>query len=46
MKINNTMCILSDLTSVQIDSLRNAMPKRQYDFFTTENEIGATSNGR
>jgi hypothetical protein len=46
MNIKNTMCRLSELTSEQIDILRNAMPKGQYDFFTTENVIGATSTGK
>ncbi len=46
MNIKNTMCRLSELTSEQIDILRNAMPKGQYDFFTTENVIGVTPKGK
>ncbi len=46
MNIKNAMCSLKELTSEQIDSLRNAMPKGQYDFFTTENTIGVTPKGK
>jgi hypothetical protein len=45
MDIKNAICRLSELTSEQIDSLRNAMPKGQYDFFPAENMIGATPSG-
>jgi hypothetical protein len=45
MNIKNAICRLSELTSEQIDSLRNAMPKGKYDFFPTENMIGATPSG-
>jgi hypothetical protein len=46
MNIKNAMCKLSKLTSEQIDTLRNAMPKGQYDVFTTENVIGVTPTGK
>jgi hypothetical protein len=46
MKIKNAMCSLSELTSEQIDILRNAMPRGQYDFFKTENTIGVTPKGK
>jgi hypothetical protein len=45
MNIKNAMCSLKELTSEQIDILRNAMPKGKYDFFQTENMIGATPSG-
>ena len=45
MNIKNTMCLLSDLTQEQIDSLRAAMPEGQYDFFAGEDVIGVTPTG-
>jgi hypothetical protein len=43
--IKNTMCVISNLTTEQIDILREEMPSGQFDFRHDEPYIGVTTSG-
>jgi hypothetical protein len=43
--IKGTFCMLEDLTQEQLASLIDAMPSGQYEFFISENAIGASERG-